>query len=167
MDMLDGLLSRRSIRKYEDKEVPKDVLEKILEAAMYSPTAMNKQAWEFIVTDDRKKFEGVLEEHGSAKMLLGANKAIVVCCNMDKVHDGYMEIDCGAVTQNILLAAHGLGLGACWIGIHPRENRVAKLRELYELPDHIQPFAMVSLGYPAEEHAMPERFDEAKIRWDI
>ena len=164
MNILDGIKTRRSIRKYTDQKVEKEVITQMLEAAMLAPSAMNKQPWEFIIFHDAEKYRRIVDVHPGGKMLLGAAGALLVCCNMEKVHDpGYMPVDCSAATMNILLAAHGLGLGACWIGIHPRENRVALLKELFELPSHIYPFALVSYGYPAEEKAVPERFDAGKV----
>ncbi|HQK38410.1 MAG TPA: nitroreductase family protein, partial [Bacteroidales bacterium] len=75
----------------------------------------------------------------------------------------YVPVDCAAATENILLAAHGLGLGAVWVGIHPREERKKALKELFRLPDHIQPFSVISLGYPAEKVPVPNRFRPDRI----
>ncbi len=157
-------MTRRSIRKYTETPPDDETVRKMLEAAMFAPSAMNKQPWEFILFHDQEKYRRIVEVHPGGKMLLGAAGAIAVCCDMARVHDpGYMPVDCAAATQNILLAAHGLGLGACWIGIHPRENRIELLKELFKLPPHIHPFAIVAYGCPAEEKEMPERFDESKI----
>ena len=75
-------------------------------------------------------------------------------------------IDCSAATQNLLLAAHAKGLGACWVGIYPRQERIKKLKELLQVPDHIIPFALVSLGFPAEEKQREERYDEERVHVD-
>jgi len=167
MNIYEGIKTRRSIRKYSDEKVGKEVVTQMLEAAMVAPSAMNKQPWEFILFHDAEKYQRIVDVHPGGKMLLGAAGAVLVCCDMEKVHDpGYMPIDGSAATMNILLAAHGLGLGACWIGIHPRENRIGLMNELFNLPDHIHPFALISYGYPGEEKAVPERFDEKKVHWD-
>ncbi len=168
MEIYEALLCRRSIRKYKDEIPSEETIVKILKAGMYAPSAMNKQPCEFILFNDINQYRRVVEVHPGSKMLLGAAGAILVCCDMNKVHDpGYMPIDGAAATENILLAAHGLGLGACWIGIHPREERIKLLREIFELPSHIHPFALVSYGFPAEEKSMPERFDKKKIHRDV
>ena len=168
MEIISGIRTRRSIRKYTDKKPGEDVLRQILEAAMLAPSAMNKQPWEFILFDDREKYERIVAVHPGGRMLLDAAGAILICCDMNQVHDpGYMPVDCSAATQNILLAAHGLGLGTCWIGIHPRENRIELLKDLFKLPPHIHPFAVVAYGYPAEEKGVPDRYDEKKVHRDV
>jgi nitroreductase len=95
---------------------------------------------------------------------MDAEKAILVCgdLNLEKFK-GYWMIDCAAATENLLLAAHSLGLGACWLGIYPREGRVTGMRKLLHLPTHIIPFALVSLGYPAEEKPQEDRYNESRI----
>jgi nitroreductase len=103
-------------------------------------------------------------------MLTEADKAILVCgdLNLEKFK-GYWMIDCAAATQNILLAAHHFGLGACWLGLYPREGRVTGMRKLLRLPTHVIPFAVVSLGYPAETKSGEERFNKSRIhknKWE-
>ena len=167
---INWLFSRRSIRKYTDKTIPEEDIQTILRAAMYAPSAVNKQPWHFIVVSDSALFEKVTTIHRNASFLAGASHGILVCGDEQQQHDnGYYVADCGAATQNILLAAHMLGIGGCWIGIYPREKRSAMFSELFGLPGHIQPFAMVSLGYPAEEPQSGERFNPQKIhreRWN-
>ncbi len=164
---LTALLSRRSIRKYSDRTIADSDIETILKAAMYAPSAVNKQPWHFIVTSDRQLFEQVTEIHPNAKFLKGASHAILVCGDEKLQHDdGYYLADCGAATQNILLAAHMLGIGSCWIGVFPREKRMELFSKLFQLPPHVQPFALVSLGYPDEIKQDPERFSKEKIHFD-
>jgi nitroreductase len=164
MDFTDILLTRRSIRKYKTLEIEEDKMEAILKAAQYAPSAVNKQPWHFIVIDDREIFEKIMEIHPNAKMLSSANKAVLVCGDEELQHgDGYWIADCGAATQNMLLAAHSLGLGSCWIGVYPREQRMEHISKLFSLPSHVKPFALVSLGYPDEEKSLPERYDESRV----
>jgi len=100
-------------------------------------------------------------------MLNEANVAILVCGDYELVHaPGYLPLDCSAATQNILLAAHSLGLGAVWIGIHPREDRINCLKEIFKLPESIHPFSIISIGYPAEKKMIPKRFDTKRIHYD-
>ncbi len=162
--MLDLILTRRSIRKYRPQIIERDIILKILNAAMYAPSAVNKQPWHFIVVDDRNIMKRVMEIHRSSMMLESASHAVLICGDEKLQHDvGYWIADCGAATQNLLLAATSLGIGSCWIGLYPRENRMAAVSVLFGLPAHVKPFALVSLGYPAEEKEKPDRFKPERI----
>ena len=169
METLDAIYTRRSIRRYSEKKIVKEMVDKILRAAMYAPSAVNKQPWHFIVFEDKETFKSIIEVHKSASMLLEAQKAILICYDEKLQHDeGYGIIDCSAATQNMLLAAHTLGLGACWIGICPRKNRMDALKSIFKLPASVIPFAVISLGYPAESKSAGERFKSERIhleRW--
>lgn len=167
MNCLEALLTRRSIRKYTDKEIEAERLNTILKAGMYAPSAVNKQPWEFIVVRDVENRRKITEVHENSKMLPDANVGIVVCINKNEQHaDGYGIQDCTAAIQNMLLAAHAQGIGAVWLGVYPRMNRVDAIAKLFKLPEHIQPLAILSLGYPAQEPTQPERFNEAKIHYE-
>ena len=162
--MEDVILTRRSIRKYKPLKIEREKILQILNAAMYAPSAVNKQPWHFIVVDDRDVMLKIMEIHRSSKMLETASHAILVCGDEHLQHDaGYWIADCGAATQNILLAARSLALGSCWIGMYPRESRMKAVGELFNLPEHVKPFALVSLGYPDEEKETPERFKPERI----
>jgi nitroreductase len=164
---LHWIHTRRSIRKYTDKAVPDSAIEEILRAAMYAPSAVNRQPWHFIVVSDREMFNRIMEIHPNASFLETASKAILVCGDDKLQHDdGYYVVDCGAATQNLLLAAHMLGIGSCWIGVHPREERKRRFSELFGLPEHVHPFALVSLGYASEEKSTPERFRPERIHYN-
>ena len=169
MDALDFILDRRSIRRYSDKVIENEKIKILLEAAMYAPSAVNRQPWHFIVIHDRALMKKIPEIHPHAGMMKGASHGIVVCGDEDLQHDdGYWIVDCGAATENLLLAAHALGLGACWVGIQPREGRKQAFSKLLELPAHVIPFALVALGYPAETKPRPARFHPEKVhgnRW--
>lgn len=134
---------------------------------MYAPSAMNKQPWHFVLVDDKKLFASFMEFHPHSRFLAYASHAILICGDMKLQHDdGFWLLDCGAATQNMLLAAHSLGIGSCWISIHPREERKQKTKELFKLPGHVEPFALVSLGYPLVEREMPDRFHKEKIHYN-
>jgi nitroreductase len=164
--ILENIFSRRSIRKYSEHPVSHDDIQTILKAGMYAPSAVNKQPWHFIVFDGKDIVERIIVLHPNAKMLREAPVAILVCGDVALAHSpGYMPIDCAAATQNMLLAAHGMGLGTVWIGIYPREERVDGLREIFKLPENIVPFSVVSLGYPAEEKETPQRFNESRVHY--
>lgn len=164
MNFTDIILTRRSIRKYKDIPVEDEKVNEILKAAQYAPSAVNKQPWHFILIDDKNIFEKIMEIHPNAKMLSTAVKAILICGDEHLQHgEGYWIADCGAATQNILLTAHSLGVGSCWIGVYPREQRMKAIAKLFALPTHVKPFAIVSLGYPDEEISVPERYDKSKV----
>ncbi|HDR68719.1 MAG TPA: nitroreductase family protein [Bacteroidaceae bacterium] len=164
MNELDFIFNRRSIRRYTDKKIESVKINLLLKAAMYAPSAVNKQPWHFVVIDDRSLMLKVTEIHRNAGMLKNASHAIVICGDLKLQHDeGYWVVDCGAATENLLLAAHVLGLGACWVGLHPREARENAVAALLDLPSHVRPFALVSLGYPAEKIPRPERFKADRI----
>lgn len=164
MEALEALFNRRSIRHYTPEKVTDDQIELLLKAAMYAPSAVNKQPWEFIVFRSPETSRKIVEVHPNASMLLQSSAAILVCWDDHLQHDiGYGPVDCAAATQNILLAAHSTGLGAVWVGIYPRQNRMDVVRRIFNLPDHIQGFSVISLGYPAEQKNKPERFNRKKI----
>jgi len=164
-EKLDHILDRRSIRRFTDQKISEQEIKAVLTAAMYAPSAVNRQPWHFVVIDDRELMEKIMEVHPHARMLQTASHAIVICGDEQLQHDdGYWVVDCGAATQNMLLSAHALGLGACWVGLHPREERKRVFSKLLHLPSHIKPFALVALGYPDEQKRRPERFHPAKVR---
>jgi nitroreductase len=120
-----------------------------------------------MIIDDRSLFEQIMEVHPYSKMLKQAQAAILVLGDTKLQHaDGYWVVDCGAATQNILLAAHDQGLGAVWLGLHPREQRKEGIRNIFSLPNHIVPFSLISLGYPAEEIKTPDRFKPERIHYN-
>jgi len=164
MDLLEAIFTRRSIRKYSGEEVTRDEIQTILKAAMFAPSANNQQPWQFLIIDDKDIMDKIIQIHPYAKMLSGASYAVLICGDESlELSKGYWAVDCAAATQNLLLAAHGIGLGAVWLGVHPREERKSGIKKLFNLPDHIQPFALVSIGKPGEEKTVPERFMPERI----
>jgi nitroreductase len=155
MDALEAIFARRSIRKYLDKPVPEELVERLLAAAMQAPSARNQQPWQFVVIDDRSVLAKVPEFMPNAGMASTAPLGILVCgdINLEK-SEGYWVVDCSAAVQNLLLAAHALGLGAVWTGIYPREPRMAGMRQLIGLPGNVMAHSLVVLGFP-DEQVMP------------
>jgi nitroreductase len=167
MDVFEALLNRRSIRKYTGEKVSDELLEKIIEAGMYAPSAVNTKPWHYIVFRSASTFDAIIEANSNAGMLKQASAAILICYDEKLQHDnGYGPVDCSAATQNMLLAAHGLGLGACWVGIYPRQNRIDALHNLFNLPEHVVPFAVISIGFPNEARNKPLRFLKDRIHWE-
>jgi len=156
---MEAIFTRRSIRKFTCRRVPEEALLEVIRAAAAAPSAGNEQPWHFVIIDQRKTLDSVPHYHPHAEMMREAQAAVVICSDlrMDK-HDGMWVQDCSAATQNLLLAAHAQGLGAVWVGLYPREDRVAKTRALLRLPDNVVPFAIVPLGFPAESKAADDRF---------
>jgi nitroreductase len=167
MELFDAILTRRSIRKYTSQKIEPDLVDKIIKAGMYAPSAVNKQPWHFIVFEDRKTMQEIMNVHQSSAMLAEAQTAILVCYDEHMQHDeGYGAVDCSNATQNMLLAAHALGLGACWVGIYPRLKRMEALHSIFGLPQHVKAFAVIALGYPAEKKNMAERFKPERVRFE-
>lgn len=167
MEKLDYILDRRSIRRFTGRKIDAGILKAILTAAMYAPSAVNMQPWHFVVIDDPSLMDRIMQVHPHARMLQTASHAVVVCGDEKLQHDdGYWVVDCGAATENLLLAAQTLGIGSCWVGLHPREGRKTDITRLLGLPTHVKPFALVALGYPEEQKPRPERFHPEKVRFN-
>ena len=131
---------------------------------MAAPSAGNEQPWQFIVITERKILDQIPAIHPNVSMIKEAPMAILVCGDLSKEKlAGYWSVDCSAATENLLLAVHALGLGAVWCGIYPREERMAGMKKLFGIPDGIVPFALVPIGYPAEEKPPADRYDESRI----
>lgn len=167
MEIQEALLNRRSIRKYTNQKISADNINTILKAAMYAPSTMNTQAWQFVVIDDKKVLLKIFEIIPHAEMLKQTDKAILVCGDLSiEKNENYLLQNCSAVTQNILLSAYGLGLGSCWISVYGSEETLKKIKSHFKLPDNIIPVSLVSLGYPDEEVKTEERFKEDKIHFN-
>ncbi|HSB78956.1 MAG TPA: nitroreductase family protein [Candidatus Methylomirabilis sp.] len=164
MDALEAILTRRSIRRYTGKPVPDEQIRTLLEAAMSAPSAGNEQPWQFIVITERRILDMIPTFHPYADMLREASVAILVCGDVDlERYKGSWVQDCSAATQNLLLAAHAKGLGAVWVGIYPKDDRVQRIQKLLDLPAHVIPLALVPIGYPAERIPRMDRFDATRI----
>ncbi|NOZ60354.1 MAG: nitroreductase family protein [Calditrichaeota bacterium] len=164
---MQGILTRRSIRKFKKTPISEDIIEQVLRAAMAAPSAGNCQPWHFVVLRDHAVMDKIPEFHPHSKMLLQAAAAIVVCWDKNsELADGYGIQDASAATENILLAAHSLGLGAVWLGIFPRQHRVEKLKKLLNLPEHIIPLGVVAIGHPDEKKPPANRFDPQKVHFE-
>jgi len=165
--VIEAIIKRRSIRRYTGKAVNKSDINILLKSAMYAPSARNQQPWHYLVIDDRSLLQRIMEVHPYASMLSEANLAILICGDEElELSKGYWSVDCAAATQNLLLAAYSVGLGAVWLGVYPRKERQEGIRKIFELPSNIHPFSLVSIGYPAEDKAVPERYKEERIRWN-
>ncbi len=167
MDALDAIYKRRSIRDYTEEEIPDDLIKKILKAGFSAPSAANQQPWHFIVIDDQSILDKVPGFHERAKFITEAKKAILVCSDkkLEKIKN-YWPIDCSAATENMLLSARALGLGGCWIGIYPQENRIKELKKIFSLPESVIPFSIVALGFTTKEQNEVDRYNEDRIHYN-
>lgn len=167
MDAFETIMSRRSIRKYTSQPVTEQDTKELLTAAMNAPSARNDQPWHFIVINDREVLDEITKFHPYAPMLKEAPLAILVCGDLGiDPTEGYNIVNCSAATQNILLAAHAKGLGAVWLGIYPRQERIAGIKKLFALPDNILPVSLVSIGWPAETKPKEVRYKQDRVRWN-
>jgi nitroreductase len=163
---LETLFSRRSIRAYEQEPVPDELLRDLLEAAMAAPSAVGKDPWRFVVVRERGMLQRISDGLPNGKMLATAGAGIVVCGDLRDAHDHQLSFllqDTSAATENILLAASALGLGACWLGVHPREERMEHVRKLLGLPREIVPVSVISVGWPAERKEARTRYADSKV----
>ena len=164
MELKDVLLKRRSIRKFTEAPVSEEMIEELLHAAMSGPSACNKKPWEFYVITN----ETVLEELKSSSKFtkFDAKLAIVVCGNLSRALPmqlaDYWIQDCSAATENILLRATDLGLGAVWCGIHPQKRAEKKVREILGLSDKLIPLNVIFMGHPAEEPEARDQYEEKR-----
>jgi nitroreductase len=166
MELYEGLISRRSIRRYTGEKIGEDQINAIIRAGMYAPSARNMRPWHFIIVDDRELLKKIMKIHPYSAMLSEASHAVVVCGD-EKLENGpgYYKLDCSAATQNMLLAAHAMDLGAVWLGVEPRTERISGISSILALPDHIHPLSIVSVGVPVKiPKEVPERFEPEKIR---
>ncbi len=165
METMKAIKNRRSIRSYKNKEVPEEILTNLIKASMYAPSAGDEQPWEFIIIDREDILQKISQKQSNAQMVKQAPVAVLLCADLSRVkHDDFWVQDCAAATQNFLLAAHEMGLASCWVGIHPRKERVKDFNKMFELPDQIIPFALLPLGYADENPPQPDRFDATRIR---
>jgi nitroreductase len=164
MEALEAILTRRSMRRYTEKPVSDEEVQRLLEAAMAAPSGHNRQPWHFIVVRDRATLLEVPKFHPYSKMLGQCALAIVVCGDLElDGGTGFWVQDCSAATQNILVAAHAMGLGAVWLGVHPHEDLVKGVKELLDIPEKIIPLNIISVGYPAEEKPPANRYNEERV----
>jgi nitroreductase len=162
-DKLDFIFGRRSIRVYSPGDIDHSTITSLLEAAMAAPSAMTKDPWRFVVVRKHQTLSKLAAALAGGKMLATASAGIVVCGDMDTVFDRQLSFllqDCSAAIENLLLAAHALGLGACWVGVHPIDEAVQGVRRLLSLPAAVVPIAVIALGYRGEQLAPRTRFNQ-------
>ena len=167
MELKEALLKRRSIRKFKADKISKDLIDELMHAAMSGPSACNRRPWEFYIVTNEEKLNEV--KKASLFSRFNAPLAIVVCGNLSKSLplklSSYWIQDCSAATENILLRAVDLGLGACWCGAHPQERVEENLRKCLNLDKNIIPLNIIFIGYPNESPEARHQYDENKVHF--
>ena len=162
--------NRKSVRKYLDKPVERDVLETLMRAGMAAPSAANHRPWAFVAITERPTLVALANGLHYGKMAEHAAAAIVVCGDLGKALPGleqdFWVQDCSAASQNILLAVESIGLGATWGGVYPMADRVALVQSVLNLPKEIIPLNIIAIGYPVGNELPHDKFDAAKIHWE-
>ena len=164
MDAIHAIMTRRSVRHFKPDPIPEELVEQLLHAAMQAPSAHNGQPWHFVVIDQREILDAIPTHHPYAAMCKEAPLAILVCGDTDlaRTADSWL-LDCSAATQNILLAAHALGLGAVWVHMLWPES-AAPLRERLGLPEHVRTLALVPVGYAVDPLPVKDRYRPERVQ---
>ena len=160
---------RRSIRKFKPRKIPQEIITEILKDAMSGPSAMRRDPWEFIVIDQDQILADVASFLPYGAMLKDASCGIIVCGNIAEAHMNllsYMLQDVSAAVENILLSAESHDLGTCWLGVHPREERVEAISNYFKLPPDIIPVAAIAIGFKDEIKEPETRFNQNKIHFN-
>ena len=138
----------------------------LMESAMAAPSAVAKDPWHFIVIRNKSTLQQIADVLPHGQMLRQAAAGIIVAGDINLAHDqleSYMLQDLSAAVENILLAATALGLGSCWLGVHPRAERMADIKKLFTLPDNIVPMCGIALGWPTDQPPPRTRFKEDRV----
>lgn len=161
--MIDTIFKRSSVRRYTDKEISKEDLDTIIRAGFAAPTSHNSRPWYFIILDDKELMKNIGQNMEYAHMIEFANKAIIVCGDTNLAPECWM-LDCSAASENILLAAESLGIGACWTAVFPYKHREEVVKRFIpSLPENIKALCIIPLGYPAKPSNIKDKYDSTRI----
>ena len=163
---LDPLFARRSVRQFQPRPVPANLIQDVLEAAMAAPSANAKDPWEIIVVQEPATLAKIAAGLPYGRMLAKAAVGFIVCGDLRRANGqqlSYLLQDCSACIENLLVALSLLGLGGVWLGVHPREDRLEHVRRLFQLPDGIVPVGVVAAGDPAETPPPRTRFASERV----
>ena len=169
-NVLHNILQRKSVRAYTDRAVSHEQLDTLIRAAMAAPTGRDMRPWHFIVLEGRHQLSPLAEQLPYAKMLAEAQAAVVVCGDMsvtDKEGNPSRNwtFDCSAATENLLLQAEAMGLGAVWTGVYPYDERLEAVKQALHLPDHLIPLNVIPIGYPKGDPQPKDKYDPAKVEY--
>ena len=167
---ITNIMTRVSVREFTGEKISEAQLDTLLRAAMSAPSAINKQPWAFIVVTDEAKIAALGEALPYSRCSNKPAVAIIPCGDLSKAIPGEMSAfwvnDVSAATENLLLAAHAMGLGAVWTGLHPDMNRAKMVQEMLGLPEHIIPLCVVPVGVPAEQPEVKDKFKAENIHYN-
>lgn len=166
--VIENIMTRSSVRDFTGQPVSKDTLDILMKAGMAAPTAVNKQPWAFVAVTDRPILDSLMNVHPYSNLEKGG-AAIVVCGDMKKTIEGplgaYWVQDCSAATENILLAAHAMGLGAVWCGVYPNPDVMPGVSRVLSLPDYITPLCVITIGYPASTPQPKDKWNPENVHY--
>lgn len=166
--VLDNIASRTSVRTFQQRPVGADTVELLLRAAMAAPSARDRRPWAFVVVDDKTLLQQLADSLPYAQSAAAAPMAVVVCGVLTEsqgaTNAGWWVQDAAAASENLLLAAHAVGLGAVWTGVYSYEDRVRAVRNILGLPRHVVPLNVIPVGYPVGTSTPKQKWDPSKIR---
>lgn len=167
---IDNIMTRASVRTFTAQPVGSDTINILLRAGMAAPTAVDKRPWHFIAVTDKAQLAALAKANPYATFAAKAPVAIIVCGDMryaleGKGRDNWV-LDTSAATENILLAAHALGLGAVWTGVYPSTERMEAIAKVLKLPREVVPMSNIIIGYPAQKVAPKDKWDEQRVSYD-
>lgn len=169
--VMNNILSRKSVRAYTDQPLSKAQLDTLVRAAMAAPTGKDMRPWKFVIVDDKSVIDELAKGLPRAKMLAGAPAAIVVCGDMSITDDNgepskNWTLDCSAATENLLLMAESMGIGAVWTGVYPYEDRTKTVKDILGLPEEIKPFCVIPMGHPKGNPQPKDKYNKENIRYN-
>ena len=167
-DALTVIHNRKSVRNFTGVPATRAELEKIVKAGMAAPSAVNKQPWSFVIVTDLKALDALAAALPYARMLSKAGSAIVVCAIPEKAYENskdFAVIDCSCASENILLAAEALGLGAVWTAAYPDKDRMEVVRKALNIPANIIPLNVIPVGHPTGTDKPKDKFKKENIHW--
>jgi len=168
--VIENIMTRVSVRQFTGAKISNEQIDMLLRAAMAAPSAINRQPWAFIVITDNELLAQLGEALPYSRCSNNPACAIIPCGDLSKAIEGEMGAfwvnDVSAATENLLLAAHAMGLGAVWTGLHPDMNRAAMVQQMLGLPEHIIPLCIVPVGVPAEQPAVKDKYVPENIHYN-
>jgi nitroreductase len=162
---MNAIFTRTSVRKFEDRPVEKEKIEKLLQAGFVAPSAGNQQPWEFYVVTKHETIEALAKTSPYAVSAAKAPVVLVIAARKDVIFPGITDIDCAIATENLWLELEELGLGGVMMAVSPVPDRMEKVGKLLNLPDNQYAFALLPFGYPVGKKPQVDRYDAKKIHW--
>lgn len=164
MQTLDTIMTRRSVRQFDaNRPISQEQIHTLLEAAFVAPSAMNKQPWQFLVVTDEQMLDQIRQTHPYAQFVSDAGCAIIIVTDKSACYEDYWRVDPLLAGENILLAARDMGLGTCWCGVYPNEDRMREMKRLFDMPEPFEPMALIVVGTPLQEQVKVNRYQADKV----